>query len=96
LLGGLKLGKVIALECGQSGQEQCGSFAFGRKRPATLLFPKDVSIVPDFKNAAAAANEEHLVSGGILDLSRHTVGFWAVVSLLAIFDFNCHGGIMVK
>ena len=69
-------------------------FACCRKCTSPFFFPEEVSILTDFKNAAAAANKNDFFFRSVLDLCRHTVGFRAIVSLLAIFNFDCHATTM--
>ena len=69
-----------------------GSFAGLGEVAAALFFPDDFAVLADFENASASGDELGLVADGLLDFSRHTVGFGKVVSLLAIFDLELHDG----
>jgi|TARA_B110000495_G_C23028801_1_gene612029 hypothetical protein len=57
---------------------------------AVFFFPDHFSIATNFKNPATTSHEINFLAGRSLNLSRHTVGFRTVVSLLAIFDLNGH------
>ena len=59
--------------------------------PAPLLLPNHSTVLPDFKNPTATANESHGFPGRFFNLCRHTVRFRAIVSLLAVFDLDGHG-----
>jgi hypothetical protein len=59
--------------------------------PASFLLPNHLAIPSDLENPTATAHECHLLTRRLFNLSRHTVGFWAVVSLLAVFDLDLHG-----
>ena len=65
-------------------------FTIGRERASPLLFPYHVAIQANLKDAPTTANEYSLSSRRILYLRRHTVSFWPVVSLLAVFNLDFH------
>ena len=59
--------------------------------PATLLLPNYLTPATDLKNPPSPSNQGRLLAGRLFNLSRHTVSFGSVVSLLAIFNFKGHG-----
>ena len=58
--------------------------------PAPLFFPDHLSILADLKDSSATPHQNDLLTCRFFDLSRHTVGFRTVVSLLAVFDLDFH------
>jgi hypothetical protein len=57
-----------------------------------LLLPDHAPVSSDLKNPAATAHQGDFLSRRLFNLSRHTVGFRAVISLLAVFDLDLHEG----
>ena len=65
-------------------------FLIGRVVAAAFFFPDHLAVFADFKDASASFHEGWLDTAGFLDGGRHTVGFRAIISLDAIFDFDVH------
>jgi len=84
---------LVVEKCFAPLEQACGFAGFGEVA-AVLLFPNDFAVLADFEDAAASGDELGFVTDGLLDFSRHTVGFGKVVSLRAIFDLELHGGIL--
>jgi hypothetical protein len=79
---------------GKCSGEQLGGFAGFWEDAVADFFPEELVVAADFEDAAASRDEGDGFSGRLGNFSRHTVGFRAEVSLVAIFDLDRHGGNM--
>ncbi len=63
--------------------------------PTMLFGPNHLPIFSNLEDPSSSSHQIHLLASCSLNLSGHTVSLRAVVSLLTVFNLDCHAPIIL-